>query len=131
MGGYVQGGGHSPLSSIYGMASDQVLSMEVVTPDGRFVTADFVQNTELFWALRGGGGSTFGVVTSVTIKAYPDLPVTASTFSFTVGGNITAENFWKGVRLYLDYFPSLSAQGIYAYWFILSGVTNPTFLMQP
>ncbi|KAH7333360.1 hypothetical protein BKA65DRAFT_43222 [Rhexocercosporidium sp. MPI-PUGE-AT-0058] len=131
MGGYIQGGGHSPLSSIHGMASDQVLSMEVVTPDGRFVTADFAENTELFWALRGGGGSTFGVVTSVTIKAYPDLPVTASTFSFKVGGNITSENFWKGVRLYLDYFPSLSARGIYAYWFILSGATAPTFLMQP
>ncbi|KAK0111243.1 hypothetical protein ONS95_001616 [Cadophora gregata] len=131
MGGYIQGGGHSPLSSLHGMASDQVLSMEVVTPDGRFVTADFKQNTELFWALRGGGGSTFGVVTSVTIKAYPDLPVTASTFSFKVGGNITSENFWKGFRLFLDHFPSLSAKGIYAYWFILSGSTTPTFLMQP
>lgn len=98
---------------------------------GRFVTADFAQNTELFWALRGGGGSTFGVVTSITVKAYPDIPVTASTFSFTVGEEITTENFWKGVRLYFDYFPSFSAQGIYAYFFILNGATNPTFLMQP
>ena len=79
MGGYIQGGGHSPLSCLHGLAADQVLSAEVVTPDGRFVTADFTQNTDLFWAIRGGGGSTFGVVTSITVKAYPDMPVTAST----------------------------------------------------
>ena len=134
MGGYIQGGGHSPLSSIYGMAADQVLSMEVVTADGRFVTADFDRNTDLFWALRGGGGSTFGVVTSITVKAYPDMAVTASTFSFTVGGNngtITSDNFWTGVRNYMDYFPSLSSQGIYAYWFIINTSTGPMFLMQP
>ncbi|RDW77662.1 hypothetical protein BP6252_05715 [Coleophoma cylindrospora] len=131
MGGYIQGGGHSPLGSIYGMAADQALSMDVVTADGKFLTADFNQNTDLFWALRGGGGSTFGVVTSVTIKAHPDMPVTASTFSFTVGGNITSDNFWAGFRNYLDYFPSLSAQGIYAYWFIIKTTTGPMFLMQP
>ena len=134
MGGYIQGGGHSPLSCLHGLAADQVLSAEVVTPDGRFVTADFTQNTDLFWAIRGGGGSTFGVVTSITVKAYPDMPVTASTFSFTVGGNngsITSENFWTAVRNYLDYFPSLSSQGIYAYWFILPTATGPMFLMQP
>lgn len=133
MGGYIQGGGHSPLSSIHGMAADQVLSMEVVTADGRFVTADFEQNTDLFWALRGGGGSTFGVVTSVTVKAYADLSVvTASTFSFTVGANnVTTDNFWAGFRKYLDYFPSLSEQGVYAYWFIINTATGPMFLMQP
>ncbi|CAG8948804.1 hypothetical protein HYFRA_00001927 [Hymenoscyphus fraxineus] len=132
-GGYIAGGGHSPLSSLHGMGADQVLSMEVVTADGRFVTADFEHNTDLFWALRGGGGSTYGVVTSVTIKAYQDLPVfTASTFNFTVGVNgVTAENFWAGFRKYLDYFPSLSKQGIYAYWFILNTATGPMFLMQP
>jgi FAD/FMN-containing dehydrogenase len=106
--------------------------MEVVTADGKFVTADFVQNADLFWALRGGGGSTFGVVTSVTIKAYPDMQITASTFSFTAGiNNVTFDNFWTGVRLYMDYFPSLSAEGVYAYWFIINAGTGPMFFMQP
>lgn len=59
------------------------------------------------------------------------MEVTASTFSFAVGGKITSENFWKGIRLYFDYFPSLSSQGIYAYWFILNSPTGPRFLMQP
>jgi FAD/FMN-containing dehydrogenase len=56
--------------------------MDVVTPDGRFVTADEKNNVDLFWALRGGGGGTFGVVTSVTFKVYPKM-----TFSgMCVGG---------------------------------------------
>ncbi|KAL2864102.1 FAD-binding oxidoreductase [Aspergillus lucknowensis] len=131
MGGYVLGGGHSPLSSIHGMAADQVLSMEVVTPDGRFVTASFVENEELFWALRGGGGSTFGVVTSVTIKAHPTIPVTTSTFSFSTGGNITYDSFWAGFRAYLDYFIPHSDAGIYSYFFILPSNGQFTFLMQP
>ncbi|KFY07729.1 hypothetical protein V492_06885 [Pseudogymnoascus sp. VKM F-4246] len=131
MGGYIQGGGHSPLSSLYGTGADQVLSFEVTTADGKFVTADFTQNTDLFWALRGGGGSTFGVATSVTVKAYPDQQFTASNFSFAVGGNVTLENFWTGVRNYMDYFPSFAAEGIYAYWFILAGETGPTFKMMP
>ncbi|KAL4877361.1 hypothetical protein BJY04DRAFT_230663 [Aspergillus karnatakaensis] len=129
--GYVQGGGHSPLSSIHGMAADQVLSMEVVTPDGRFRTASFTENEELFWALRGGGGSTFGVVTSVTVKAYPTIPVTTSTFTFSTGGEITYSNFWKGVRAYLDYFIEHSDLGIYSYFFILPSNGQFTFLMQP
>jgi FAD/FMN-containing dehydrogenase len=61
------------LASIYGMAADQVLAYEVVTADGRFVTASNKVNTDLFWALRGGGGSTYGIVTSVIAKAYPRI----------------------------------------------------------
>ena len=53
------GGGHSPLSSLYGMAADQVLSMELVTPTGRFVTASRDHNSDLFWGLCGGGGGKF------------------------------------------------------------------------
>jgi hypothetical protein len=56
-GGYMAGGGHSTVTSLWGMASDQVLSLNVVTADGRFVTADPETNTDLFFALRGGGGS--------------------------------------------------------------------------
>lgn len=58
-GGWIQGGGHSALASIYGMGSDQVLSLEVVTADGRFVTADSEVNSDLFYALRGGGPGEF------------------------------------------------------------------------
>lgn len=72
-GGYTAGGGLSPLTGKYGLAADQVLSIDVVTPDGRFQTADEMNNAELFWALRGGGGATFGVVTSMTVKVHPKM----------------------------------------------------------
>ena len=132
MGGYILGGGHSPLGSIYGMGADQVLAMEVVTPDGQFVTASFNENKELFWGLRGGGGSTFGVVTSVTIKAYPEMPVTTSTFTFASGGDVSLENFWQAVRYYFDYFITHTDAGVYSYFFILpTGPEDRTFMMNP
>ena len=51
-GGYIQGGGHGPLTSLYGMAADQALEFEVVTAKGEFVTANADENPDLFWALR-------------------------------------------------------------------------------
>jgi FAD/FMN-containing dehydrogenase len=56
-GGWISGGGHSILGSLYGLGSDQALSLQVVTADGRFVTADPETNTDLYYALRGGGPS--------------------------------------------------------------------------
>jgi hypothetical protein len=130
MGGYVQGGGHSPLSSLYGMAADQVLNYEVVTADGRFVTANAKVNSDLFWALRGGGGSTYGIVTSAVIKAHPDMKVTSTTFSYSTK-NVSHESFWAGFRAYLTYFPANAAASTYSYFFILPSGEDFTFLMQP
>ncbi|KXJ87473.1 FAD binding domain protein [Microdochium bolleyi] len=127
MGGYLAGGGHSPLSSIYGMAADQVLSMEVVTPDGRFVTASDSSNKDLFWALRGGGGSTFGVVTSVVLKVYPKMRVTVATWQFTTSSTVSTEAFWSGVRAYYDEFVRFTDKGTYSY-FQLVGTGPGSFL---
>jgi FAD/FMN-containing dehydrogenase len=54
-GGFMAGGGHSVLASYYGLGADQTLSLQVVTADGRFVTADPQTNEDIFYALRGGG----------------------------------------------------------------------------
>jgi FAD/FMN-containing dehydrogenase len=51
--GYVTGGGHSRLSARYGLAADQVLEMDIVTPQGEIITANECQNQDLFWAMRG------------------------------------------------------------------------------
>jgi FAD/FMN-containing dehydrogenase len=53
IGGYLTGGGHSALSSTYGLAADQVLEMEIVTPGGDILTINECQHTDLFWAMRG------------------------------------------------------------------------------
>ncbi len=132
MGGYILGGGHSPLSSLYGMAADQVLAMEVVLPSGQFVTASNSSNPDLFWALRGGGGSTFGVVTSVTVKAYPKLIASVATFSFVSGGNITDDVFWAAMRAYFSYLPTFTDAGTYSYFDIIPlGPGATLFAMAP
>ncbi|KAM7201741.1 FAD-binding domain containing protein [Naviculisporaceae sp. PSN 640] len=125
-GGYIAGGGHSPLSSLAGMGADQVLSLEVVLPSGEFVTASADSNPDLYWALRGGGGSTYGVVTSVVIRAYPKIPVTTMTFSFVTSpeNNITADIFWAGIRSFFSYFDRFTSAGAYAYWLIVP-ITPP------
>ncbi|CAE7193056.1 unnamed protein product [Rhizoctonia solani] len=72
-GGWIQGGGHSPLGAMYGMGVDNVLQFTVVKADGKIVTANSCQNKDIFWALRGGGGSTYGVTLDVTYKTHPPL----------------------------------------------------------
>ena len=66
----MQGGGHSSLSPLHGLAVDNLLEADIVTADGTLVTANSCTNADLFWALRGGGGGTFGVVTRVVYKAH-------------------------------------------------------------
>jgi FAD/FMN-containing dehydrogenase len=53
IGGHLTGGGHAPLSPTYGLAADNVLEMELVTPGGDILTANECQNQDLFWAMRG------------------------------------------------------------------------------
>jgi FAD/FMN-containing dehydrogenase len=55
-GGWMSSGGHSTVTSTFGLGADQALSLEVVTADGKLVTADPMTNQDLFWAMRGGGG---------------------------------------------------------------------------
>ncbi|PPR04434.1 hypothetical protein CVT26_002263 [Gymnopilus dilepis] len=74
-GGWVMGGGHSAISPALGLGADRVLQFKIVTPDGRFRVANKCQNQDLFWALRGGGGGTFGVVLESTHLASPRVQV--------------------------------------------------------
>jgi FAD/FMN-containing dehydrogenase len=53
IGGWITGGGHSPVSSKFGLGADQVLEMEVVTADGELHTINATTNPDLFWAMRG------------------------------------------------------------------------------
>ncbi|KAI0516776.1 hypothetical protein F5B22DRAFT_180525 [Xylaria bambusicola] len=115
-GGYLAGGGHSPMTSIYGLGSDQVLSVEMITPDGRFITADETQNTELFWAVRGGGAATWGVVTSMTVKVHPKTLVSGMEWdTTTVAMNITDDVFWKAIEAYWTRYPDFSLAKSYGY----------------
>ncbi|KAF7589020.1 hypothetical protein BBP40_004847 [Aspergillus hancockii] len=93
-GGFLTGGGVSSfLSYVRGLAVDNVLEFQIVTADGRLVTANHRQNPALFWALRGGGGGTYGVVTQATVRAYPDDPVVVTTVS--IAAPRENEEFWR------------------------------------
>jgi FAD/FMN-containing dehydrogenase len=80
VGGLTTGGGFGRIARRFGLACDNVRSFDVVTADGRFVSANAQQNRELYWGLRGGGGN-FGVVTSFEFQLHPVDPI-------MVGGNI-------------------------------------------
>ena len=74
--GLTLGGGWGYLARKYGLASDNLLSVDIVTANGQLLTASATEHADLFWGVRGGGGN-FGVVTSFEYQLHPVGPVLA------------------------------------------------------
>ena len=125
-GGYTQGGGHSALMSKHGLAADQALEWEVITAQGEYLIANRDQNSDLYWALSGGGGGTYAVVLSLTSKAHPDTHTTGLSFSFT-SDNTTLDAYYTAVAAYHAALPALSDAGAFSnYW-----MSNASFAIDP
>ncbi|EXJ69227.1 oxidoreductase [Cladophialophora psammophila CBS 110553] len=71
-GGWLTGGGHSAWSNLYGLGVDNVLDVKLVNAQGKHVTVNQYTDADYFYALRGGGGSAWGVITSVTYRTHPE-----------------------------------------------------------
>lgn len=98
--GLTLGGGIGPyLSRRFGLTCDNLLSAQVVTAQGRLVTANEEQNADLFWALRGGGGN-FGVVTSMTLQLHPVDQIVGGPMFFELEAAADVMRFFR------DYFPA-------------------------
>jgi UDP-N-acetylenolpyruvoylglucosamine reductase len=92
--GYTLGGGLGWLARRYGLAANSVLAVELVTADGRIVRADRDTEPDLFWAVRGGGGS-FGIVTAVEFALYPVAEVYAGILFFPFERAAEVLNTWS------------------------------------
>ena len=91
---------------------DNVLEIKIVTADGNHIIANAYCNKDLFWALRGGGGGTWGVVTSVTYKTHPSSSFSGSLLSVnSTNADSTHKLFTEIIRL----TPSLVEQGYGGY----------------
>jgi hypothetical protein len=92
--GYVLGGGISWLARKYGLATNNVIGIELVNAEGDVIRASAVENPDLFWALRGGGGS-FGIVTAIEIKLFPVKELYAGWLIFPMERAEEVLNAWR------------------------------------
>ena len=123
--GFSLGGGHGPLIRSYGLGADQILSVSMVLANAEAVTVTEDSDFDLFWALRGGAGGSFGVVTSITLKTYPAPPqLTSYTCNYplsvsesTAEGKATLASWWS------DVMPNLS--GAWHFFTIIAPLPIP------
>ncbi len=93
--GLTLGGGAGVLDRKFGLTCDNMLAAQVVTADGRALTCDASHNPALFWALRGGGGGNFGVVTSFTFQVHPVATLSLFTIRWPWSSAAAVVNTWQ------------------------------------
>jgi hypothetical protein len=92
--GYTLGGGLGWLARRYGLAANSVTAAELVTPDSHLVRADAGREPDLFWAVRGGGGSV-GVVTALRMRLYPVRDLYAGALFFPIQRSAEVLHAWR------------------------------------
>ena len=100
--GLIQGGGFGSFSKRYGMGASNLLEAEIVTADGAVRVVNVRRDPDLFWALKGGGGGTFGVVTRVTVKTHK-APTIGGGFGLTITAK-SDEAFRRLIGAFVDLY---------------------------
>jgi FAD/FMN-containing dehydrogenase len=100
--GLIQGGGFGSHSKRFGTAAASLLEAEVVTADGKIQIANACMNPDLFWAIKGGGGGTFGVVSKLTVRTH-DLPENFGDANFDIKAP-SDEAFHSLIRAFVGFY---------------------------
>ena len=100
--GLIQSGGFGSFSKHYGLAAGSLLEAEIVTADGKIRVANASTNPDLFWALKGGGGGSFGVVSRVTVRLH-ELPQFFGVTNFTI--KTASDDAYRGlIREFVSFY---------------------------
>ena len=100
--GLIQSGGFGSFSKHYGLAAGSLLEAEIVTADGKICVANASTNPDLFWALKGGGGGSFGVVSRVTVRLH-ELPQFFGVTNFTI--KAASDDAYRGlIREFVSFY---------------------------
>ena len=100
--GLIQSGGFGSFSKHYGLAAGNLLEAEIVTADGKIRVANASTNPDLFWALKGGGGGSFGVVSRVTVRLH-ELPQFFGVTNFTI--KAASDDAYRGlIREFVSFY---------------------------
>ncbi|KAJ4340195.1 hypothetical protein N0V95_007576 [Ascochyta clinopodiicola] len=127
-GGLSQGGGHGPLATKFGLASDQVLEWDVLTASGDTVTASPEEHADLYWALCGGGPGTYGVVLSMTVKLHAPTNFSAANLMFAAPTDEAGiASFWDAIKTFAQSLPGMVDAGLQVTFTLAPGA----FLVSP
>lgn len=123
--GLTLGGGVGRLARKYGLACDNLLSVELVTADGEVLRASAIENSDLFWGVRGGGGN-FGVATSFEFQLHPVGPG-------VLGGVMLhpLEKAREALKFYYEYSHSAPDELSVDAFFLTSPDGDPVFAISP
>eukprot|EP00808_Paulinella_micropora_P001615 g10539.t1 len=116
--GWTLGGGYSPFSKALGLGVDVVKSFEVVLADGQVVQANATGPfSDLFWALRGGGHQSFGIVTALSVRAVPfqSMPYVSLTIPLEKNPDLAAKVLQRWHELYLQNATGWAETGLMTY----------------
>ena len=108
------------------MGSDNLLEATIALPSGSVVVANPCQHADIFSAVRGGGGGTFGVVTEVVLKTYPSPKTTLSVFKLEASEGVPAGEFWDAMGFLHAQMQRLKEGGIGGYYYITGPPTTPS-----